>query len=143
MTAGIGVSARTFSPRELRGLTLIVVSLLALGTVVTVRLWPAPAVAPAVQPDLVSDMDWISYRGGWLALFDRGNGTTGLLRTMDAGAHWARGRSERALETVRFFDARRGLLTSQDAPGQSARQSGVTTPYRTADGGDHCPRPAL
>jgi photosystem II stability/assembly factor-like uncharacterized protein len=143
MTAGIRVSARTFSPRELRGLTLIVVSLLALGTVVTVRLWPAPAVAPAVQPDLVSDMDWISYREGWLALFDRGNGTTVLLRTMDAGAHWSRVRSERALETVRFFDARRGLLTSQDAPGQSARQSGVTTTYRTDDGGDHWRRLAL
>lgn len=134
---------RAIERREQRGLTVIVVALLALGTLVALFLRPAAVSSPVPRPDLLSNMDWISHREGWLSLFDRPGGRTELLHTTDAGAHWSRERVANALETVSFVDPAQGFLSSQDAPGQSARPSGAVTAYRTGDGGRHWRRLTL
>ena len=82
-------------PRATRALALMVVCTLALSLVVVVYLRtdllgrPTAASPPtASQPELGSDMTWISYREGWLSALDRQAGTTTLFHTSDAGRHW-------------------------------------------------------
>src|SRR5258708_25302306 len=136
--------AAALGGRALRGLALIVASLLALVGVIAVYRRPVGAAAPAPQPDLASGMDWISYREGWLSIFDRPGGRSVLLHTTDAGGHWTRERAATALETIDFFDPRHGVLTSQRAPAQTESPadpaSPATTTYRRRDGGRHWER---
>jgi len=119
----------SLSPRAVRGLALIAVSLVVLAAVIVLHVRPAPGPAPvpaaARQPDVTSTMDWISPREGWISAFDRQAGTGTLFHTTDGGRHWTRERVAPGVETPEFFDARNGVLTS----GAGA--------FRTSDGGRH------
>jgi photosystem II stability/assembly factor-like uncharacterized protein len=125
----------TFSPRAIRGLALIAVSLVGLTAVIVLHVRPAPGPAPlpaaARQADLASTMDWISAREGWISELDRRAGTSTLFHTTDAGRHWTRQHVARGVETPEFFDARQGMLAS-----------GGST-FRTLDGGRHWQAVAL
>lgn len=119
--------------REQRGLALIAVALVALGVFIVIYLRPATASSPAAQPDLLSDMDWLSAREGWLTLFDRPAGRTVLLHTADGGVRWSRLHAADGLENVDFFDPARGVLVHQPPPGQD----GAAKAFATSDGGRH------
>ncbi len=135
----------TLEPRALRGLTLIVVCLLGLATVITVYLRsdlarrPAPvaALSGPRQPDLASNMDWVSDREGWLSALDRQAGTSTLFHTTDSGRHWTRLRVSSSVESVDFLDSLHGVLCSLGAPWQSQQSSSAVGTYRTGDGGRH------
>jgi photosystem II stability/assembly factor-like uncharacterized protein len=119
----------TPSPRAVRGLALIAVSLVALAVVIALHVrpaaGPAPVPAAARQPDAASTMDWISAREGWISAFDRQAGASTLFHTTDAGRHWSRQRVARGVEAPEFFDPLHGVLAS-----------GAGT-LRTSDGGRH------
>jgi photosystem II stability/assembly factor-like uncharacterized protein len=110
------VPSQTLSPRAIRGLALIGVSLVVLAGVIVLHARPAPSaarVAVAIrQPDGASTMAWISAREGWISAFDRQAGTSTLFHTTDAGRHWSRERVARGVETPEFFDSRHGVLAS-------------------------------
>jgi photosystem II stability/assembly factor-like uncharacterized protein len=117
----------TLSPRAVRGLAVIAVSLVGLAAVIALHVRPAsrpsPHPAAAPQPDITSTMDWISAREGWISAFDRQAGTSTLFHTTDAGRHWSRQRVARGVEAPEFFDPLHGVLAS-----------GAGT-FRTSDGG--------
>lgn len=130
-TLAADVSASSISPRAVRGLALIAVSLVALAAVIALRVRPGPGQprvpppAAEAQPDVASTMDWISAREGWLSAFDRRAGTSTLFHTVDAGRHWERLRVSRSLESPDFFDRSHGVVRSASAM------------FRTSDGGRH------
>jgi photosystem II stability/assembly factor-like uncharacterized protein len=137
-------------PRAVRAVTLIVAFLLALAVVIAAYLRTdllgrpkAPAPAVASQPDLVSDMTWVSYQEGWLAAVDHVAGRTTLFHTTDAGRHWARQRVGGGLESADFFDAGHGLLYDLGPTGQPAPPGGAAGVSRTLDGGRHWQRVTL
>jgi photosystem II stability/assembly factor-like uncharacterized protein len=114
-------------------LALMAAAVVGLATIIAVYLRPVALPSPVPQPDLASDIDWISAREGWLSVFDRPGGRTLLLHTTDGGAHWSRQRVASALETVDFLDGQAGFLASRDASGRP----GPIALYRSRDGGRH------
>jgi photosystem II stability/assembly factor-like uncharacterized protein len=123
------VPSPTLSPRAIRGVALIVVSLVVLAAVIALHVRPAPGASRVVavvrQPDSASTMDWISAREGWISAFDRQAGASTLFHTTDAGRHWSRQRVARGVETPEFFDSLHGVLAS------------AAGAFRTSDGGRH------
>jgi photosystem II stability/assembly factor-like uncharacterized protein len=123
------VPSHTLSPRAIRGLALIVVSLVVLAVVIVLHVRPAPGAAPVAvavrQPDGASTMAWISAREGWISAFDRRAGASTLFHTTDAGRRWSRQRVARGVETPEFFDSLHGVLASDAGT------------LRTSDGGRH------
>jgi photosystem II stability/assembly factor-like uncharacterized protein len=124
------------SPRAVRGLALIVVSLVALAAAIALHVRPGPSAPPpmpaaARQPDPASTMDWVSDREGWISALDRRAGTSTLFHTTDAGRHWSRQRVAGSVETPQFFDSLNGFTSSPDGT------------FRTSDGGRHWQRLTL
>jgi len=140
------VSLPTPSPRAIRGLALIAVSVVGLATVIALHVRPGPGAAsrPAVvrQPDLTSTMDWISPREGWVSALDRQTGTSTLFHTTDSGRHWSRQRVARGLETPEFFDPQHGVLAS-DAGTVLTSDGGRHWHDLTLPGGVRAPHPAF
>ena len=122
------------SARARRALSLIVISLLAIGLTGVVYLRPSlghsssPAAPRVPAPYHLAAVDFVSPTTGWFAAtFDLGR--FAVMHTTDAGTHWTRqmaGDVGSAGVYVNFFDSTRGVVT---VLGSQAKI------YRTGDGG--------
>jgi photosystem II stability/assembly factor-like uncharacterized protein len=120
--------------RARRALSLIVISLLAIGLTGVVYLRPSlghsssPAAPPPPAPYQLAAVDFVSPTTGWFAAsFD--SGRFAVMHTTDAGAHWTHqlaGDVGSAGVDIKFFNSTQGVVTVLGA------QSVI---YRTADGG--------
>jgi photosystem II stability/assembly factor-like uncharacterized protein len=120
--------------RARRALSLIVISLLAIGLTGVVYLRPSlghsssPAAPRVPAPYQLAAVDFVSPTTGWFAAsFD--SGRFALMHTTDAGSHWTRqlsGDAGSAGVDVKFFNSTQGVVTVLGS------QSVI---YRTADGG--------
>jgi photosystem II stability/assembly factor-like uncharacterized protein len=136
---GVALSRRARRALALMGLAAVG---LALAAGFSLRAGSRPAPAPG--PPVLSSLDWLSATTGWAVLMDSGSHASVLFHTTDAGRTWERQLSTpgdpfsvttpagmSGAVTVRFVDARRGLLTLQRYPGDNP------SILRTGDGGAH------
>ncbi|HXM56394.1 MAG TPA: hypothetical protein VOB72_13455 [Candidatus Dormibacteraeota bacterium] len=125
------------SPRARRAIALIAVSLCVLAAGVGLYLWsnaPHPYSGPpppATSRPIPVSMDWRSASMGWVIVHDSGSPASFLFRTLDGGVHWERQLSVDGPASVRFSDARHGIVQVG-----AVRAAGVTA-LRTDDGGAH------
>jgi photosystem II stability/assembly factor-like uncharacterized protein len=134
-----------FGGRARRALAVMGLAVVGLSLAVGVSLRAGGGRQPAPPgPAVLSSLDWLSATTGWAVLTDSRSHASVLFRTTDAGRRWERQLATpgdpfsvttptgvSGAVTVRFLDARHGLLSRQQYPGDNP------TILRTGDGGAH------
>ncbi|HXM56358.1 MAG TPA: hypothetical protein VOB72_13275 [Candidatus Dormibacteraeota bacterium] len=118
--------------RAQRALALMGIAAVALAVAAGLYLHATGTKPPPPPPPALTSLDWLSPTTGWVVLTDRQSRSV-LFHTEDGGRHWERQFATVAAGiSVRFLDARHGLMTEPPAFAGASQ-----TLLRSDDGGDH------
>jgi photosystem II stability/assembly factor-like uncharacterized protein len=130
------------SARARRALALIAIALVALAGSAGVYLWRSkaspspPKPAPLGSAPALVGLTPLSNREAWVILRDNAAPRSVLLHTADGGSSWRPMFSIDGFGSLRFTDARRGVLVSW-RQGLQGQPLGPTQVFSTGDGGAH------